>query len=502
MPDASDSQILTALMETTPDAVVVLDDTGTILRANGATSHLFGHAAPDLPGMDIRTLLPEDAWTRTASVAGSARHVDGIRKDGTVFPLRLSVGSAHTGDTDVYVAILHDRTARVASENALARTMRLDAVGQMTGGISHDFNNLLTIIIGNLELAEQAEPDARMARYLTHAMDAAESGANLTARLMIFARKGSLQPVVSDVGAICRRTIDMLERTLGASYTIAVNCPTTVSPVLVDPGQLESALINLAVNARDAMPHGGHLLFQVEEITIDDTYMAQETDVAPGRYVRLLVSDDGEGMPPESQARAFEPFFTTKPAGSGTGLGLAMVYGFVRQSGGHITLYSELGHGTSIGLYFPALPPSEATGPDARSGAATADLPMGHGERILLVEDSDRVRQITVSRLGALGYDVDTVDDGDAAWRMLQGGAKVDLVFSDVVMPGTLNGFDLRARIRDAYPDLPVLLTSGYASDVVTGRMRGSEPVEILHKPYRLHDLARRLSALLSSPPG
>jgi PAS domain S-box-containing protein len=506
---SSDSQILSAIMNAAVDAIIVSDAAGGILRANPAAHKLFDYDVGDLLGLNVRTLMPRpkarqhDRFmtdyieTGVEKVIGIGREVEGQRKDGEAFPLHLSVGEAKVGDAPVFVAILHDLTRRVASENALARTMRLDAIGQMTGGISHDFNNLLTVIIGNLELAEMRAKDDKTAKYLKNAMDAAEMGSGLTSRLMIFARKGPLKPEVSELGPICHNTIELLKPTLGATYEITSECPENLSPVLIDPVQLESALVNLAVNARDAMPDGGNLRFEVSEIEIDDDYMAQETDVEPGHYVRLLVSDDGEGMSPEMQKRAFEPFYTTKADLNGTGLGLAMVYGFVRQSGGHITLYSEVGHGTNFGLYFPALREAAEAELAVAKGNGKPDLPLGNGECVLVVEDNPKVRRISVDRLHALNYRTEEAEDADVAYQILQDGANIDIVFSDVVMPGTMTGFDLAARILSDFPQIKILLTTGYTSEVVAEDKRSSDQFEVLHKPYHQRDLARRLSALL-----
>ncbi|SIS75655.1 PAS/PAC sensor hybrid histidine kinase [Roseivivax lentus] len=514
MPQAADSEILSAILDAAVDAIIVADAQGRILRANHATHTLFGYPPEALVGRNVAMLMPREqasahegymaAYRETgiARIVGIGRDLTGQRQDGSTFPVHLSVGEAKVGPDPIFVAILHDLTARAASESALARSMRLDAVGQMTGGITHDFNNILTVIMGNLELAQSSAGDARTARYLSQAMEAAETGAGLTAQLMIFARKGSLKPEAVDLGRICQKTTRLLSQTLGETYEIRVDCPTGLPHVQVDPVQLESAIVNIAVNARDAMPEGGRILFQVDEIEIDDSYMAQETHVAPGHYLRLLVSDDGTGMSAEAQARAFEPFFTTKAPGHGTGLGLAMVHGFVRQSGGHITLYSEPGHGTAIGLYLPALPTDAEASRPGHGGDADPSMPLGRGERVLVVEDSPHVRRITAERLGALGYAVEIAETGDAAWRMLQDGLKVSAVLSDVVMPGTLSGFDLARRIRADFPDMPVILTSGYASDVVSEQMPGADAFEILHKPYHQGALARRLAAALDPASG
>ena len=487
---ASDSFILNAIMDAAGDAIIVSDHAGQILRANTAAQRLFGYSTQEMGNLQIQALMPEVTGQRHGDAlpdcidfdkketVSNGRDVEGLRKNGEVFTLRLSTGKAMLADKPAFVCIFHDMTRQVANEKALARTMRLDAIGQMTGGISHDFNNLLTVIIGNLELAKTLSPDDKTAQFVTRALNAAEMGADLTSRLMIFARKGSLRPEVSDLGQICRQTLEMLKRTLGASYKISIECPPNLGPIMVDPVQLESALVNLTINACDAMNGSGNLLFQLGRIEIDDTYMAQETDVKPGHYIRLMVSDDGEGMAPNVQKHAFEPFFTTKADRNGTGLGLAMVHGFVRQSGGHITLYSEAGHGTSIGLYFPAL----SNAPDLDHLPTTANgrttLEMGQGEHILVVEDNPKVRQISVDRLLALNYRVSVAEDGDTAYQMLKENNAYNIVFSDIVMPGTLNGFELAMRIRSEFPEVKVMLTSGYASDVITEKMHVSEQFE------------------------
>ncbi|MEX0311802.1 MAG: ATP-binding protein, partial [Tateyamaria sp.] len=368
--------------------------------------------------------------------------------------------------------------------------------GQLTGGIAHDFNNLLAVIIGNLELLQMRGADERQTDLIPDALTSAELGGDLTSRLLVFARKGDLKPTRGDLRQQCRDAMAILRRTIGEKYTIRTEFADTLSAVMIDPVQLQSALINLALNARDAMPNGGEFLISVADVLIDDTYMAQETDIEPGDYVRLFISDDGEGMSLDAQRRAFEPFFTTKADTGGTGLGLAMVYGFVRQSGGHITLYSELGHGTSFGLYFPALRDMDSS-TNTPEGAVRDALPRGSGQVVLVVEDNPRVRKLSIERIRDLGYATVEAADGDTAYALLASGVHVDIVFSDLVMPGTLNGYDLAAKVRQTYPDIKILLTSGYASDVITDKMGGSAIYRILHKPYRQSELAERLYALL-----
>jgi len=505
--------ILRAIMDAAVDAMVVSDRAGTILSVNLSAEKMFQISAKELEGQNVRILMPDplaqlhDGFmtdhltTHQRRIIGLGREVEGKRKDGTIFPLHLSVGRAGTDGHEIFIGIMHDLTQRKSTEAALSQSQRLDAIGQMTGGIAHDFNNILTIVTGNLELLEMRNPDDRQLALIRDALEAAELGADLTNRLLMFARKTTLHPVKSDLRDVCRDTLHLLKRALGATYRVSTDFAADADPVMIDPTQLQSALMNLALNARDAMPDGGELLVSVANVTIDDTYIAQETNIKSGHYVRLSVVDNGTGMPPEAQSRAFEPFFTTKSDGGGTGLGLAMVYGFVRQSGGHVTLYSEPGHGTSFGLYFP----SARTNTALETAAPTPTLCApwrGNGERIMVVEDNALVRKISIERIRDLGFETEEAASGDAAYQMLKNGVAVDLVFTDLVMPGALNGYKLAARIHAEFPKVKVLLTSGYASDAVTGSMSGATPQSILHKPYRQADLTARLHALLGLTSG
>ncbi len=509
--NTQDAELLTAVMETAADAIIVADEQGTMRRVNSAVEKLFGYSAEALIGQSVNMLMPQSLaelhdgfmsrhlTTDEKRVIGIARDVEGRRQDGLMIPLHLSIGSAEVAGEKLFIGILHDLTERHAAQAALARSQRLDALGQLTGGIAHDFNNLLTVVIGNLELMQMRGADDRQQGLIDDALETAELGADLTSRLLVFARKGNLQPVRVDLRERCRDALAILKRTIGERYVIRTDFADVVSDVMIDPVQLQSALINLTLNARDAMPDGGELLISVANVTIDDDYMAQEIDMAPGDYVRLFVSDNGEGMGLEAQRRAFEPFFTTKSNANGTGLGLAMVYGFVRQSGGHITLYSELGHGTSFGLYFPVMPAHDAAQGASASGSQRA-VPHGFGQVVLVVEDNPRVRKLSIERIRDLGYRTEEAQDGDTAYEMLHSGRQINLVFSDLVMPGALNGYDLAGKIREEFPDIKVLLTSGYASDVISTKLGGRPDQEILHKPYRQAELAARLQALLATP--
>jgi PAS domain S-box-containing protein len=506
-----DSAALHAILEAAVDAVIVSDGQGVILRANPAAAKMFHYDVAEMIGQSVNMLMPQaladlhDGFmahhveTGEKRIIGVGRDVEGQRKDRSVFPLHLSVGHSEVAGARIFIGILHDLTHRKATEDALARSQRLDAIGQMTGGIAHDFNNLLTVIVGNLELLEMRGADTRQLPLITDALEAAELGADLTSRLMVFARRSNLKPERADLREICSDTLALLGRTMGATFHIRTDFADDLDMVMIDPVQLQSALMNLALNARNAMGAGGELLVSIQNVTIDDAYMAQETDIEAGNYVRLSISDDGAGMSVEAQKRAFEPFFTTKSDSGGSGLGLAMVYGFVRQSGGHVTLYSELGLGTSFGLYFPALAKGDTEGSVTEASVETPSaMPRGAGETILIVEDNPKVRKLSIERIRDLGYGTMQAESGDRAYRMLQDGAEVDLVFSDLVMPGELNGYDLAAKISAEFPRLKVLLTSGYASDVVTNAMARGQSYDILHKPYRQSELAALLQALLA----
>jgi PAS domain S-box-containing protein len=507
---SEDTAVLNAILDAAVDAVVISDQRGMILRANAAAARMFGYDVVEMLGQSVNMLMPADVAplhnsfmahhieTGENRIIGVGRDLDGQRKDGSVFPLHISVGQSNLDGRCLFVAIMHDLTRRKATEDALARSQRLDAIGKMTGGIAHDFNNLLTVVTGNLELLEMRGADAAQLPLIKDALDAAEAGADLTSRLMVFARRSNLKPVRADLRELCGETLALLKRTIGANYRIKTDFAADVDLVMIDPVQLQSALMNLAFNARDAMGDRGQLLVSVANVSIDDTYMAQETDIAPGRYVHISVSDNGAGMSMEAQQRAFEPFFTTKSDGGGTGLGLAMVYGFVRQSEGHVTLYSELGLGTSFGLYFPALPAQDEHG-DAPVPNDAQRVPRGAGQTVLIVEDNAKVRKLSRARIRDLGFATIEAEDGDQAYQILKEGAAVDIVFSDLVMPGKLNGYDLALKIAAEFPALKVLLTSGYASDVITKSLAQGQSYEILHKPYRQSVLADRLHALLDA---
>lgn len=508
MNTADDRALLHALLDASVDAIIVSGRDGTILKLNNAAAELFGYSIEGLTGKNIRVLMPDDMAGRhdgflhhhletgERRIIGIGREVEGLRADGTVFPLNLSVERADIDGQVAFVAILYDQTRRKAADEAAARSHRMDAIGQMTGGIAHDFNNLLTVVIGNLELLLMSETAEKNRALIKDALEAAELGADLTSRLMVFARKSILQSDVLAMNVAVSQSLAMLKRAIGAHISVEASLADDLWAARADATQLQTAVLNLALNAQDAMPDGGKIFLDTRNVVLDDGYIAQEIGVAPGSYIRLSVSDTGEGMSADTRSRALEPFFTTKPIGKGTGLGLSMVYGFVKQSGGHLTIYSEKGHGTTISMYFPAL--TAASGPALLvDPTGNENASVGAGEVVLVVEDDARVMRSSEARLLALGFACITATTADAAWEILKTRNDITVVFTDLVMPGKMSGHDLAQRIATTWPEMKVLMTSGFSEGVLRGGRIGAE-FAILRKPYRQADLAQALQAILA----
>jgi signal transduction histidine kinase/ActR/RegA family two-component response regulator len=375
----------------------------------------------------------------------------------------------------------------------LRQSQKMEAVGQLTGGVAHDFNNLLTVIIGNSELVADGLRDRPALRKMVETtVKAAERGAELTSRLLAFSRRQALDPKPSDVNRQIAGMDSMLRRTLGEHIEIELVRGGGLWKAMVDPGQLENAILNLCLNARDAMQKGGRLTIETANAHLDSAYAASQSEVEPGQYVMIAVSDTGAGMDAATLERAFEPFFTTKDVGKGSGLGLSMVYGFVKQSRGHVRIYSEPGHGTTVKLYIPRADGDEAA--DA-AAASAADAALGSG-RILLVEDDELVRENAAEQLRSLGYEVVAAGSGREALAVLEKGEAFDLLFTDVVMPGGMNGRELAERALLLRPGLPVLYTSGYTENAIVHHGRLDRGVDLLAKPYRRQDLAAMVRAV------
>ncbi len=476
---------------------------GKVEFANPAAARLFGAKGPEaLIGKPIFPLIhPDDrerAMERTRRLQEQlvALPLTEMRILGVDGKTRIGELQAVPFVQDGRLHVIssgRDVTAQRDAESRLHQVQKMDAVGQLTGGVAHDFNNLLTVVIGALDLDPSKVP-AELRPAIEQALRAAERGAALTHRLLAFSRQQTLIAERVDFNALAIGMEDLLRRTLGEHVEIELKLYPDLWPALADRGQVENSLLNLAINARDAMVEGGKLTIETANAHLDEEYAASNVEVAPGDYVMLAVTDTGLGMVPDVLAHVFEPFFTTKEVGKGTGLGLSMIYGFAKQSGGHVKIYSEVGHGTTVRLYLPRLAGAAA----AANIAPAAAVPRpGGGETILVVEDNPDVRRLVVRQLGDLGYTVIEAANGPLALKILDKGDKVDLLFTDVVMPGGMTGRQLAEAAKAKHPTLKMLFTSGYTEDSILRLGKLDPGVRLLSKPYRKHELAMRIREAL-----
>ena len=457
-------------------AALSLDKRFMLGMACAATLATAAGALVSPPGFDLHWVVANRILSVASIVAVTvlARH---------------AIGAFH--------ALGDERERTRSALEASLRAQRLEAVGQLTGGIAHDFNNLLQVILGNAELLAEQLRDAPKARALAEmTRSAAERGADLTHQLLAFARRQALVPQSTDIRALLQGMKQLLQRALGGHIDVTFNLTDDLWPTMVDAAQLEHAVMNLCINARDAMPAGGAITVDAANIDVDGRTVRPE-DLAPGPYVMLSVTDTGNGMDATTLARVFEPFFTTKDASKGTGLGLSTVYGFVKQSRGHITLHSEQGHGTVVRLY---LPRADTPPVPHASTADVAALARG-SERILVVEDDELVLEHVRKVLERLGYRIVTARDGEEALQTLRSG-RFDLLFTDVMMPGGMSGKALADAARQMQPGLPVLFTSGYADSALAPGDRADAAVDLISKPYRQQELATRLRNILDIASG
>jgi PAS domain S-box-containing protein len=497
---------LRSILETVPEAMIVIDATGAVTSFSAAAAQLFGYRPDEVIGQNVKMLMPQpyrsehDGYigrylsTGEARIIGYGRVVKGLTKDGAIFPMELAVGEARSNGQRLFTGFIRDLTSRQKMEEELRQAQKMEAIGQLTGGLAHDFNNLLTVITGNLEMLEPTLKASNQRELLKEAQDAAQDGAKLTGHLLAFGRRQPLNPKPTDVALLISNFSELLRRTLGESVELDIRVTGSGQLCVVDAPQLQNALLNLAINARDAMPRGGKLTIEISKARLDADYAQMYPEIRTGRYVLIAVTDTGAGMTEEVRRRAFEPFFTTKPTGAGTGLGLSMVYGFVKQLGGNIQLYSELNKGTSIRIFLPLaedVQPGEELAPGAADMGA---MPRG-AETILVVEDDARVRRVTTARLRSLGYDVIEADNGKAALALLSARPGIAMIFTDVVMPGGMNGDEVAEAALTARPDLKVLFTSGYAEPAVARQGLGAGAW--LKKPYTAAELAEKIREIL-----
>ncbi len=500
---------LRSILATVPEAMIIIDEQGIVTSFSATAAALFGYCPEEVVGRNVRMLMPEpyraehdgylDNYLRTgeARIIGCGRLVQALTKDGTVLPVELSVGEAVGNGRRIFTGFVRDLSSPQKMEQELRQSQKMEAVGQLTGGIAHDFNNILTAIIANLELLvpQLRDPDQRELADEAHA--AAQDAGKLAAQLLAFGRRQPLNPEPTDVGALISNFSALLRRTLGETIKLEIVAPPSPPLTIVDAVQLQNALLNLAINGRDAMPRGGRLTIEVSATRLDADYAQMYPEVRTGRYVLIAVSDTGVGMPEAVRRRAFEPFFTTKPIGAGTGLGLSMVYGFVKQSGGHVQIYSEIGRGTSVRVFLPV--PDAATAVEEEQGMQTPELPKG-SETILLVEDDPRLRRVLVRRLRSLGYQVFEAETGAAALAQLAEAPEIALLFTDMVMPGGMTGLELAEAALALKPGLRILFTSGYAEPGIArvGQQKGAW----LKKPYTAEELAETLRQVLQQKTG
>ena len=475
---------------------------GKIQFANPAAARLFGAKGPEeLIGMPVFNIIhPDDrerALERTRVLKDQLQPVPLTEMRILGLDGKIRIGELQAAPF-IQDGVLHvissgrDVTALRDAESRLHQAQKMDAVGHLTGGVAHDFNNLLTVIIGALDLDPQRIP-AEMRPSIEQALRAAERGASLTHRLLAFSRQQMLVTRRVDFNRLIGDMDELLRRTLGEHVEIELKLADDLWPALADSGQVENSLLNLAINARDAMPDGGKLTIETTNVHLDDDYASNNAEVAPGDYVMMAVTDTGTGMPEDVLAHVFEPFFTTKEVGKGTGLGLSMIYGFAKQSGGHAKIYSEVGHGTTVRLYLPRLTNQS---PALDSAAPTAPR-KGGGETILVVEDNPDVRRLVLRQLRDLGYEVIEAANGPQALQILDGGASIDLLFTDVVMPGGMTGRQLAEAAKVRRPGLKTLFTSGYTEDSILRLGKLDPGVRLLSKPYRKHELATRIRETL-----
>jgi PAS domain S-box-containing protein len=504
---------LRAVVDTAVDGVILIDGRGNVLMFNPACEKLFRYTAGEVIGRNVKVLMPasysaeHDGYIKNyretghREIIGIGREVTGQRKDGTTFPMDLSVGEAKQEGESIFVGIIHDLTDRKRTEEQLVQAQKMETVGQLSGGIAHDFNNLLTVIVGNAEfLGDQLKSREDLKRLAEDIGRAGERGAELTQRLLAFSRRQTLRPIAIDCNELLGSVHKLLSRTLREDIEINTAFETGLHPAYADPGQLESAILNLSLNAQDAMTSGGRLSIATANASLDGQYQSLHPEVRPGEYVLIAITDNGEGMPKAVLDKVFEPFFTTKEVGKGSGLGLSMVYGFVKQSNGHVSIYSEPGLGTTVRMYLPAVMSKALEKPTPRR-VDHDDVPSGR-EAVLVVEDDPFVRSHAIRSLESLGYRVTAAVDGNDALQKLGTDIHIDVLFTDIVMPGGFNGWELAEHARRTRPDLRVLLTSGYALETLTSHKRVRDCDAILTKPYRKVELARRLREVLkiSSP--
>ncbi|WP_375791344.1 PAS domain S-box protein [Bradyrhizobium sp. vgs-9] len=509
----SEQQFRLMVQSVTDYAIYMLDVEGNVASWNAGAQRIKGYAPEEIIGRHFSNFYTEEdraaglprTGLQTASRDGRWEHEgQRVRKDGTRFWAHVVIDAIRDDDGKLvgFAKVTRDITERREAEAALQaaqatmiRSQKLEAIGQLTGGVAHDFNNLLQVISGNLQLLRKdIAGNARAEMRVQNALGGVARGSKLASQLLAFARRQPLEPRVVNAGRLITNMDEMLRRALGGEIEVETVVAGGLWNSLIDPDQLENAVLNLAINARDAMNGEGRLTIEASNAFLDDEYVRQHDELSAGQYVMIAVTDTGTGIPPDILERVYEPFFTTKAEDKGTGLGLAMVYGFLKQSGGHVKIYSEVGAGTTVKLYFPREMASE----DTLVGAPTGEV-QGGEETVLVVEDDDEVREVAVSMLTELGYRVVKARDAASALVVVDSGIPIDLIFTDVMMPGSLRSPDFARKAKERLPNVAVLFTSGYTQNAIVHGGRLDPGVELLAKPYTREALARKIRHLLAN---
>ncbi|MET4155387.1 MULTISPECIES: PAS domain S-box protein [Bradyrhizobium] len=509
----SEQQFRLMVQSVTDYAIYMLDVEGNVASWNAGAQRIKGYAPEEIIGRHFSNFYTEEdraaglprTGLQTASRDGRWEHEgQRVRKDGTRFWAHVVIDAIRDDDGKLvgFAKVTRDITERREAEAALQaaqgtmiRSQKLEAIGQLTGGVAHDFNNLLQVISGNLQLLRKdIAGNARAEMRVQNALGGVARGSKLASQLLAFARRQPLEPRVVNAGRLIKNMDEMLRRALGGEIEVETVVAGGLWNSLIDPDQLENAVLNLAINARDAMNGEGRLTIEASNAFLDDEYVRQHDELSAGQYVMIAVTDTGTGIPPDILERVYEPFFTTKAEDKGTGLGLAMVYGFLKQSGGHVKIYSEVGAGTTVKLYFPREMASE----DTLVGAPTGEV-QGGEETVLVVEDDDEVREVAVSMLTELGYRVVKARDAASALVVVDSGIPIDLIFTDVMMPGSLRSPDFARKAKERLPNVAVLFTSGYTQNAIVHGGRLDPGVELLAKPYTREALARKIRHLLAN---
>jgi PAS domain S-box-containing protein len=509
----SERQFRFLVQGVTDYAIYMIGPTGLITSWNAGAQRIKGYTAAEAIGTHFSRFytpedsldgLPERALATALQSGRFEREGWRVRKDGSRFMAHVVIDPIYDDEKELigFAKVTRDMTEKEESaarlkqtELALQQSRKLETIGKLTGGVAHDFNNLLQVISGNLHLlSSEVSGNDRAEKRLARAMGGVTRGAKLATQLLAFGRRQPLEPKVTNISRLLFNFEDLLARSLGEAVEIEIIASAGLWNTLIDTVQIENALLNLAINARDAMKGVGKLTIEAGNAFLDDEYASKHAEVSAGQYVMLAVTDNGSGMSSETIAQAFEPFFSTKPEGEGSGLGLSMVYGFVKQSGGHINIYSEIGHGTTIKLYFPRAHESE----DVVSEPKVENV-VGGTETILVAEDDEEVRVTVVELLRELGYQVLKASDATGALAIIDSGVKIDLLFSDVVMPGPLRSPELARKARARQPHIAVLFTSGYTQNAIVHGGRLDAGVELLSKPYNREALAKKVRHVLAN---